>query len=139
MANTLLKCEGVQQERVRMFKLDLADFDNDDAITVDLDMPVGAVITGGFLAVINNSDSAGTDTLAVGDSGSATRYLGASSIKAAAGTKYDLVPTGYEIDGSETAALRITRAEQTGTPAAVAEVCVVIKYAIYGVSTSTQG
>lgn len=138
MANTLLKTEGVQKECVRMFKLDLDDFGNASG-TVDLDMPVGAVITGGFVAVIDNSDSAGTDTLAIGDSGTANRYMAASSIKAAAATKYDLVPTGLEIDGSLTSSLRITRAEQTGTPAAVAEVCVVIKYAIYGVANTTQG
>lgn len=68
-------------------------------------LPFGAQVIGGELVVKTISNDAGTHTLSVGDSASATRYLGATTIKTAARTA--LVPTGYVSLGE---ALRITLA-----------------------------
>lgn len=72
-------------------------------------LPFGAQVVGGDLAVITASDETGTSTVSVGDSGSATRYLGATNLKAAARTA--LVPTGFQ---NTTTGIRITVANANG-------------------------
>lgn len=72
-------------------------------------LPFGAQVIGGDLIVHVASDVVTTHTLSVGDSASATRYLGATNIKAAARTA--LVPTGYKSLGE---AIRITSAAAGG-------------------------
>lgn len=72
-------------------------------------LPKGAVVVGGNLVVEVVSNDAGTTTLSVGDSGSATRYLGATNVKAAAVTA--LVPTGYHGTGED---IRLTLANGSG-------------------------
>jgi hypothetical protein len=59
-------------------------------------LPPGATITGGSWATETAFDSA-TYTVSVGDSASATRYLGATDVKAVGNT--NLVPTGLRTDG----------------------------------------
>lgn len=72
-------------------------------------LPAGAVVTGGDLTVYTASNDTTTLTASVGDSGSATRYLAATSLKAAARTALTL--TGFEGAGEN---IRITIAVATG-------------------------
>jgi hypothetical protein len=72
-------------------------------------LPTNMVVVGGDIVVRTVSNDTGTATLAVGDSASAARYLGATSIKAAARTA--LVPTGYRGLGEQ---IRITLANANG-------------------------
>lgn len=74
-------------------------------------LPPGAVVVGGEL-VVETADAASTAwTLSLGDSGSATRYLGATSLKSAARTALTL--TGYRDSGNILATIA-----NTGTPTA---------------------
>lgn len=72
-------------------------------------LPPNAVLVAGDVTVEAVSNDTGTATIQVGDSGSAARYLGATSIKAAARTA--LVPTGYRGVGED---LRITLTNANG-------------------------
>jgi hypothetical protein len=76
-------------------------------------LPDNAVVVGGDMTVETVSNETGTATIAVGDSDSATRYLAATSIKAAARTALTL--TGYRGTGQN---LRITLANQNGNATA---------------------
>lgn len=89
-------------------------------------LPFGAQVIGGELIVktASNEGGAGTHTLSVGDSASATRYLGATSLKAAARTA--LVPTGYVSLGE---ALRITIAATVGD-ATVGKAQVMVEFVV---------
>lgn len=68
-------------------------FEASDAKDV-LQLPPGAIVVGGELVVDTLFNATGAATVSVGDSGSATRYLGATTLKTAARTA--LVPTGYK-------------------------------------------
>lgn len=72
-------------------------------------VPAGWRVSGGALVVDTVSNDSSTATLAVGDSGSANRYLTATSIKSAARTA--LVPTGFISVGNP---IRITLANAGG-------------------------
>lgn len=72
-------------------------------------LPPGAKLIGGSVVVETASNDAGTATISVGDSVSATRYLAATTIKTAAITP--LVLTGYRGNGED---LRFTLANGTG-------------------------
>lgn len=61
-----------------------------------INLPVGAVVIGGSLVVETAFDTAGYD-VTVGDSASATRYLGSTDVKGTGVTA--LVPTGYRNTG----------------------------------------
>lgn len=74
-----------------------------------LNLPNNAVLIGGEVVVETASNDSGTATIAVGDSGNSTRYLAATSIKAAGRTA--LVPTGYRGNGED---LRLTFANAGG-------------------------
>lgn len=74
-----------------------------------INLPDNANVVGGELVVETVSNDSGTSTVSVGDSGSATRYLGATTIKTAARTA--LVPTGYRGAGEN---IRLTFANNTG-------------------------
>lgn len=89
-----------------------------------INLPDVAVLVGGDVTVEVASNDSSTATIAVGDSGNATRYLGATSIKAAARTA--LVPTGYRGAGEN---LRITLAN-AGANATAGKVTVRAAFAI---------
>jgi hypothetical protein len=72
-------------------------------------LPPNAVVTAGDLTVETASNDSGTATVTVGDSVSSSRYLGATSLKAAARTA--LVPTGYRGAGED---IRLTFANANG-------------------------
>lgn len=97
-----------------------------------INLPQGAVVVGGDLVVETASNDATTATVSVGDSGSAARYLAATSIKAAGRTA--LVPTGYRGAGEN---LRITVANGTGG-ATAGKVTVRVAYVIPGRAHEVQ-
>lgn len=72
-------------------------------------LPYGAQVIGGDVTVLTVSNDTGAATISVGDSASATRYLGATNTKALARTA--LVPTGYQGLGES---IRITLANANG-------------------------
>lgn len=94
-----------------------------------INLPNNAIVTGGFLTVVTVSNESGTATLAVGDADAATRYLAATSIKAAATTAFTV--TGY-LDAVRN--LRITLANQNGD-ATAGEVLVAVEYILDGRAT----
>lgn len=89
-------------------------------------LPKGARVTGGQITVVTVGNDSGAQTMSVGDSGSATRYLGATSIKSAARTA--LVPTGYTGTGED---IRLTFSNNTGD-ATTGKVVVDVIYVIDG-------
>lgn len=97
-----------------------------------INLPAGAVVTGGSLVVETASNDATTATVSVGDSGNAARYLGATSIKAAGVT--NLVPTGFRGAGEN---LRITVANGSGG-ATTGKVTVRLAYVLPGRAHEVQ-
>lgn len=91
-----------------------------------INLPYNAQIVGGDIDVITAVGVTATATLAVGDSASASRYLGATTIKTAGRTA--LVPTGY-IGQSEPLRLTIANADGSGT---LGKVKVTILFTIAG-------
>lgn len=91
-----------------------------------INLPTSAEVIGGELNVLVASNDTGTATIAVGDSASASRYLGATSIKSTGRTA--LVPTGF-IGAGE--GIQLTWANQNGN-ATLAKVRVRIDYIISG-------
>lgn len=75
-------------------------------------LPAGARVIGGELVITEVFNSTSTDTISVGDSGSATRYLGATNVRATGRTA--LVPTGYKTTAP--ADVLLTWASGGGTP-----------------------
>ena len=137
---TLKAARSAQNPQVASFKFTMADamVDTSGATTnfkatagvfEPIPLPIGAILIGGDVTVETASDDTGTATIAVGDSGSASRYLSATSIKSAARTA--LVPTGYRGTGED---LRITLANQNGN-AANGTVTVRVEYIIDGRAT----
>lgn len=97
-----------------------------------LNLPPNAVLIGGELVVETASNDSGTSTVSVGDSGSAARYLAATSIKTAGRTA--LVPTGYRGNGED---LRLTFAN-AGGGATAGTVTVRAMYTVAGRTNEVQ-
>lgn len=89
-----------------------------------INLPVGAIISGGEVVTETAVSGATAYNVSVGDSGSATRYLGVTD-KVAAG-RTALVPTGYVGTGEN---LRITVSPTVAT-ATTGKVTVRIHYVI---------
>lgn len=120
---TLTKTPSAQWALTAVFQFDIANSDamvNTSAVstafkaaagtTYDIvPLPYTSQVIGGDMTVLVVSNDTGTSTCSVGDSASATRYLGATNLKALARTA--LVPTGYQGLGE---AVRITIANQNG-------------------------
>lgn len=97
-----------------------------------INLPGNAVVIGGDLTVETASNDSGTATIAVGDSGSATRYLAATNFKAAARTALNL--TGYRGAGEN---IRLTIANQNGN-ATAGKATVRVMYTIQGRANEVQ-
>lgn len=95
-------------------------------------LPPNAVVVGGDVTVETVSNDSGTSTIKVGDAADDDRYLGATSLKAAARTA--LVPTGYRGTGQD---IRITLANQNGD-ATAGKVTVRVAYTVTGRATGVQ-
>lgn len=90
-------------------------------------LPIGATVVGGELVVETASnDSGATVTVAVGDSGNASRYLAATSIKAAGRTALTL--TGFKGAGEN---IRFTIAGANGD-ATAGQVYLRVEYILEG-------
>jgi len=125
-----------QQILAGYVELGVQDFVNRGNI-IDVELPYNAEIIDGALSIVTASDQQTTDTVSVGDTVNATRYLGATSIKQAAGTRAPLVPTGY-ITTPANNKLRFTRAV-AGNPATVGTIRIWFSYVKLGQSDFTQG
>lgn len=126
--------DAVQFSKHKYVELTLQNF-IDRGNVIDLEVEVNAEITGGAINVTDTFNTTGTDTLSVGDSASATRYLGATNLKAAARTP--LVPTGY-VTLPTTNKVRLTRTPADGA-ATKGTVRVWFAYIRLGASEYTQG
>lgn len=126
--------DGRQCRAVAHFALLLADFVG-RANVIDLQVPDGAEVVGGNIVVTDTFDTTGTDTLSIGTPDSAARYMGATSLKAAARTA--VVPTGYQHD-VENNIVRLTRTP-ADSAATKGTVIVTLEYVVLGKSEWTQG
>jgi len=121
--STIKKTSGAQWPLVATFEFDIAGADAMVATNAALvafsaaantvydlfTLPYNSQVIGGDLTVKTVSNDTGTSTIALGDSGTAARYLAATNFKAAARTA--VTPTGYATQGE---ALRMTIANQNG-------------------------
>lgn len=98
------------------------------------ELPAGAIVIGGDIKVLTAFNSATSDTLSIGDSGSATRYASAVSIASAARTA--LTVPARQVSSTE----KVT-ATWTGSGAApsAGQVHVSLQYIIPGRAVENQG
>lgn len=99
-----------------------------------LDLPQNAIITGGLLVVTTAFNSTGAATIAIGDGGSANRYLGDTNLKAAGATA--LVPTGYVYPNNDTLDADVAIATDAATAGAG---FLVVEYIVAGRAHVTEG
>src|SRR5574340_224505 len=92
-----------------------------------LELPGGAVITGGDVTVITPFNSATSDVLDVGDGVSQNRYLNDANIHVAGRTP--LVPTGYVMPNIGDMTVRWTG---VGTAPTAGEVRLTVEYVVEG-------
>lgn len=143
---TLIKNRGLQYPLEALFEFDIASGDvmvatNGVSQTFKatagvfdvVALPVNSQVIGGDLTVEVVSNDSSTATLSVGDSGSATRYLGATNIKALARTA--LVPTGFM--NSSGLDIRITLANAAGD-ATTGKVRLRVSYIVKNRQNETQ-
>jgi hypothetical protein len=126
--------DGLQNTEACYFTISLAQFVANGNV-VDIDVIPGAEVLRGHIVVETAFNTTGTDTLKIGDAVDDDRYLGATSIKAAARTA--IVPTGYLIPGAG-AKVRLTRTA-ADTAATVGSVRVFLEFAVLGKADTTQG
>lgn len=111
----------------------LKDFKTVGSTVVDaLNLPVGAIIIGGEVVTETAVSGSTAYNVSVGDSGSATRYLGATDRVAAGRTA--LVPTGYVSNGGN---IRVTVAP-TVAAATAGKVTVRVQYIVRNRVNETQ-
>lgn len=125
-----------QQALTAYVELTVADFVARNGV-IPIELPYNAEVTIGALTVIDPSDQQTADTIAVGDSANAARYLAATSIKAAAGTRTPLVPTGFVTTPDNNKVL-LTRTA-TGNAATKGTFRLWFTYIKLGASDYTQG
>ena len=141
---TIHKSRGAQRELVAQFIATYADsaystasteavpvlqaFNATSGTTYDvIGLPTNAIITGGWLSVDTAFNTTGTATLSIGDSSSATRYLGATTLKTAAVTS--ITPTGYVNTGALPIRITLSLADTAATAGAFS---LVIRYITSG-------
>jgi hypothetical protein len=102
------------------------DFEVSDAVDA-IELPPGAQVVGGALVVETAYNTTGAATVSVGDSSSAVRYLGATTLKTAA--RVALVPTGFKNVSGLPVRLTFSVADLAGT---AGKARVEIQYVIEG-------
>lgn len=108
-------------------------FADADGVTVELaDLPGGAVVTGGYVVIVNPWDSATSAVLDLGDKTTGDRYVSNLNAKTAGGTA--LVPAGAAFAAKDALTLNITN---TGTPTE-GDGYVVVEYVVDGRSNEVQ-
>lgn len=109
------------------------DYADINGATVEVaDLPGGAVVTGGYVVVVNAWDSATSATIDVGDKTTSTKYVTGVNGKAAGGTA--LVPAGAPFAVKDALTVTVTN---VGTPT-VGDGYVVLQYIIDGRSNEVQ-
>ena len=99
MANTTLtKDRGRQYVMSAMVAITFANIADTATAVNAIDLPYGAVVTGGYFVVDTVFNLGTTAVLDVGDSTTANRYANDINLKALGVTQ--LVPTGYTSDGA---------------------------------------
>lgn len=109
------------------------DFKTVGSTVVDaINLPTGAIVTGGEVVTEKAVTGSTAYNVSVGDSGSATRYLGATDRVSAGRTA--LVPTGYVGNGEQ---IRVTVAP-TVAAATAGKVTVRVQYIVRDRVNETQ-
>lgn len=101
-----------------------------------IELPVGAVVTGGDVVITTPFNST-TNALTLGDVTTANRYANAVDLKAAAGTRTALGGLGTQIT-STISQIRANLAQTGGVPTA-GSVRITIQYYVLNRSSFTQG
>lgn len=128
---SITKNDARQEVQSALVSFTYADFVS-GTLAPAVDLPYGAIITGGFIVIDTAFDSATSDTIIVGDSVDGDRYAAAVDGQAAALTA--LTPTGYKYTAIDEMGITLT---SVGTPTAGAgRLCV--EYIIDGRATHTQ-
>lgn len=99
-----------------------------------IEVPQGAVVTGGFIVFDTAFNSETSDVFTVGDSGDADRYK--ASVDGSAAALTALVPTGYQYTATSNVSITWTG---TGTAPTAGAGRLVIEYYVDGRSQHTQG
>ena len=108
-------------------------FEDADGVSVELvDIPGGAVITGGAVVIVNAFNSATSAVLDLGDKTTADKYLSNLDAKAAGGT--NIAPAGGAFTVTDAVTLNITN---TGAPTA-GDGYVLISYVLAGRANEVQ-
>lgn len=113
----------------------------DDTYAAAVDVPAGAIVTGGGLAITTLFNSATDDKFSIGHKvGSAaadkTQYAALSADVTAAGTWIPIVPTGYKFTEAGSVGV-VWNGSGTAPSAGVARL--VVKYIVDGRSAFTYG
>lgn len=133
MANNVVKNAGRQEVIAVKQKITFGTgnmIDSLGAVGV-IDLPAGAVVLSGWLNV--KTATTATATLALGDSGNATRYLAATSIAAVA--KTNLTTTGFQ----HPAAVTLLATIATAAPVLAGEAEIIVEYVVEGRAAFSQG
>ncbi len=104
-----------------------------------VDLPLGAIVTGGFLAITTLFNSATTDKFSIGDkigtaSATATTYAAQTSDITATGQAVAITPTGIEMTAASTVGIVWTGA---GTAPSAGAGTLFVKYIIADREEST--
>lgn len=130
---SITKKSGRQSPLVAMVDINFSDIANGVAAAA-IQLPGNAIVTGGDVTVITPFNSATSDAIAVGDAGSANRYLAAGNIHAAG--QAALVPTGYAMPN--TGDLTVTWTGVGAAPTA-GKVRLRVEYVVDGRAMTSQG
>jgi len=108
-------------------------FADADGVSVELvDIPGGAVVTGGAVVIVNAFNSATTAVLDLGDKTTGDKYVSNLDAKVAGGTA--IVPAGAVFTVTDAVVLNITN---TGTPT-VGDGYVLVSYVVGGRANEVQ-
>lgn len=126
---------GRQELPTAILNINFADVAGLSAVSQDaISVPANAIVTGGEITVTTAWNTTGAATLSLGDAASATRYLNAVNLKAAARTALTL--TGFKHTVEEFLKAVATLADAAATQG---DARIVLTYAVEGRSAFNQG
>jgi len=128
----ITKNDARQEKQVALVPWTYADFES-GVLQPAVDLPHGAIVTGGAFIVDTALNSTTSDTFTVGDSGVEDRY--ASGINGQAAGLTALTPTGFKYTDIKELGIKLT---SVGTPTAGAG-RLLVEYVIDGRATHTHG
>ena len=129
----ITKDSNRQPPLVAMVEVSFADIASGVAAAA-VELPGGAIVTGGAVTVITPFNSGTSDVLDVGDSASGNRYLNDANIHAAGRTP--LVPTGLVMENVGDISVTLTA---VGTAATAGSVRLEVEYVVEGRASTSQG